>query len=417
MAALSRHLDGLPGDPALVHPLLALALALALYLAATGLARLIAPRLRPAAAPLGEALAGRLRPMLRYGLSALLVGIASALWPVGTLAHLVLGAALGLNVALLAGHALGALALPRWTSVPLCTLLFVMILSGTSGGLAPVGVMLDSVGIDFGKRRVTALGLVSVAAICMALFALVHLANRLIGHSIDRTRGFDPTQKLLAQKLAAIAVVITAFFIGVDLLSIDLTAFTIFSGALGLAVGFGLQKTIGNLIAGIILLMDRSIKPGDIIVVGDSFGWVNKIGVRAVSVITRDGKEHLIPNEILMTQEVENWSYSDRNVRIRIPVGIGHDCDLALAQKLMLQAAQESPRVLRNPKPNVWLTGFGDFRIDHDILVWISDPESGVGNVKSDVLGRLWQLFKDHGIIVPYPQRVIHRVPDQPPPQ
>lgn len=112
-----------------------------------------------------------------------------------------------------------------------------------------------------------------------------------------------------------------------------------------------------------------------------------------------------------MTQEVENWSYSDRNVRVRIPVGIGFDCDLKLAQQLMLQAASESPRVLRNPKPNVWLTGFGESRVEHDILVWISDPEGGVGNVKSDVLGRVWHLFRANGITIPYPQRVIHAPP------
>ncbi|MGE4323612.1 MAG: mechanosensitive ion channel domain-containing protein [Sphingobium sp.] len=416
MPALSRQLAALPGDPALVHPLLALALALVLYLAASGMARLIAPRLPTLATPLGDALTARLRPVLRHGLSALMTAVAAAIWPAGSTAHLVLGGFLGLNVALVGAHALRALAIPRWATVPIAVLIFIMVLSGTNGGLTPAGAMLDSIGISLGKRRITALGLVSIAATGAALFALVRLANRLIAHSISRTDGFDPTQKLLAQKLAAIAVIVAAFFIGVDLLSIDLTAFTVFSGALGLAVGFGLQKTIGNLIAGIILLMDRSIKPGDVIVVGDSFGWVNKIGVRAVSVITRDGKEHLIPNEILMTQEVENWSYSDRNVRVRIPVGIGHECDLALAQQLMLQAAQDSPRVLRNPKPNVWLTGFGDYRIDHDILVWISDPEGGVGNVKSDVLGRLWHLFREHGITVPYPQRVIHTVAEIPPP-
>ncbi len=287
-------------------------------------------------------------------------------------------------------------------------------MSGSGGGIAPVGDMLDRVGVDLGKRRITLLGLLSIAATCVALFAAVRLANRLIGRSIQKTEGFDPTQKLLAQKLATIAVVVAAFFVGVDMLAIDLTAFAVFSGAFGLAIGFGLQKTVGNLIAGIILLMDRSIKPGDVIVVGDSFGWVNKIGVRAVSVITREGKEHLIPNENLMTQEVENWSYSDRNVRVRIPVGIAFDSDLQLAQQLMLQAALDSPRVLRNPQPNVWLTAFGESRVDHEILVWISDPEGGVGNVKSDVLGRVWRLFRDNGIAIPYPQRVIHHAPDTP---
>ena len=148
---------------------------------------------------------------------------------------------------------------------------------------------------------------------------MVRLANRLVGQSIRRAAGLDPTQQLLAQKLAAIAIIAVAFFVGIDLAGIDLTALAVFSGALGLAVGFGLQKTFGNLIAGIILLMDRSIKPGDVISVGESFGSVNKIGVRAVSIVTRDGKEYLIPNEILMTQEVVNWSYSTRDVRISHP--------------------------------------------------------------------------------------------------
>ncbi|MBH1992782.1 MAG: mechanosensitive ion channel [Sphingomonadaceae bacterium] len=401
-------LDRVPDDSGILHPLLALALALLLHLAAAGLARSVEPRLRGRMAALGDAFASRLRAMLRYAFSALLIGIAAAFWPHESVGHLVLGIGLGLSVALLAGYALRVLAIPRWAVLPLALLLFLSIVSGTGGGLAPVGAMLDSVGISLGKRRVTLLGLLSIAATCVALFALVRLANRLIGRWIGQAQSFDPTQKLLAQKLAAITVVVAAFFIGVDLLGIDLTAFAVFSGALGLAVGFGLQKTFGNLIAGIILLMDRSIKPGDVIVVGDSFGWVNKIGVRAVSVITRDGKEHLIPNENLMTQEVENWSYSDRNVRVRIPVGIAFDSDLKLAQQLMLQAASDSPRVLRNPKPNVWLTGFGESRVEHDILVWISDPEGGVGNVKSDVLGRVWHLFRDNGITIPYPQRVIH---------
>lgn len=413
---LPELLPLLPGDPAIVHPLVALALAIAIHLIAGAAARIAAPRLRRRFRGLGEALAGHLRPILRHGIAAAVTALAVAFWPVGDLAHLVLSAALALSLSLLAVHVLRSLAIPRLAVLPIALLLFVMVLSGSSGGFAPVADMLDGVGLDLGKRRVTLLGLVSMAAICVALFALVRLANRIIGRSITRAHGLDPTQKLLAQKLAAIVVVVAAFFIGVDLLGVDLTAFTVFSGALGLAVGFGLQKTFGNLIAGIILLMDRSIKPGDVIVVGDSFGWVNKIGVRAVSVITRDGKEHLIPNENLMTQEVENWSYSDRNVRVRIPVGIGYDSDLQLAQELMLRAAQESPRVLRNPKPNVWLTAFGENRVEHDILVWISDPESGIGSVKSDVLGRLWRLFRDHGITIPYPQRVIHAPRDAAPP-
>lgn len=154
--------------------------------------------------------------------------------------------------------------------------------------------------------------------------------------------------------------------------------------------------------------MDRSVKPGDVIVVGETFGQVTKIGVRAVSVVTRDGKEHLIPNEQLMVEPVENWSYSSRNVRIHIPVGVAYSSDLPLAQKLMIEAAIAAERVLQSPAPTVWLRGFGDSSVDHEILAWINDPEAGVGNVQSDILNRLWLLFQQHGIEIPYPQSDVH---------
>ena len=357
---------------------------------------------------LGPTFGPHVRPLVRHGLATLLVGIATAVWPTGTTANIVLACVMGWALALVANHLLRAVSIPLWATVPLSILIFVMLLSGSTGGITPLAQMLDSVGLQLGESRISLLDVISVAAIGVGLFGAVRLANRVLARSIARSRGLDPTQKLLAEKLAGIAIIAAAFFFGIDVLGIDLTAFAVFSGALGLAVGFGLQKTVGNLIAGIILLLDRSIKPGDVIVVGDSFGWVNKIGVRAVSVITRDGKEHLIPNENLMTQEVENWSYSDRNVRIHIPVGIAYDSDLDLAQKLMMQAALDSPRVLKSPRPNVWLTGFGESSVDHEILAWIADPEAGVGNVRSDVLGRLWHLFRDHGVTIPFPQRVVH---------
>jgi small-conductance mechanosensitive channel len=247
------------------------------------------------------------------------------------------------------------------------------------------------------------------------LYVVAKAANHVLVHLIGRTSSLDLSQRALVQKLAGIGVVVVAVLLEIDLLGIDLTALTVFSGAAGLAIGFGLQKTFGNLIAGLILLMDRSIKPGDVIVVGDTFGSVGKIGVRAVSVVTRDGKEHLIPNEQLMTEAVENWSYSDRNVRIHIPVGIAYGCDLAKAQQLMVEAASGAARVLDTPKPSVWLKDFGDSSVDHDILVWIADPELGVGNVRSDILNRLWRLFEDNDIELPFPQRDIH-VRSMPPP-
>ncbi len=362
-----------------------------------------------------EGLAPRMSAISRHGSAALLLAIITAAWPWHPLATVGLGFATGAAVAMLTVAILRGLNLPRWAAWTMAGIAFTAVLSRAVGGFAKIRTNLDYYGLTLGTMRVSLLSVLTVLITVVLLFAAVRLINRVSGQVIQRSQGFDPTQKLLTQKLVAIGVVILAFFIGIDVLGIDLTAFALFSGAFGLAVGFGMQKTIGNLIAGIILLMDRSIKPGDVIVVGESFGWVNKIGVRAVSVITRDGKEHLIPNENLMTQEVENWSYTDRNVRVRIPVKVAYDCDLKLAQELMFQAARESPRVLDAPKTNVRLLAFGDSGVEHEILVWISDPEDGVGNVRSDVLNRLWLLFKEKGIEIPFPRRDVRILEGKPP--
>ena len=355
-----------------------------------------------------EGLAHRMNALVRHGGAALLLAIALNAWPWAPLAMAGLGFALASASAMTMLVFMRGLHMPRWSAWLAAAAVFAAILSHAIGGFNVITDTLYRIGMDVGSRRISLLAVATILITAIALYAAARLANRVIAHSIGQARGFDATQKLLVQKLASIVVIIVVFFFGIDLLGIDLTSFAVFSGAMGLAVGFGLQKTVGNLIAGIILLMDRSIKPGDVIVVGDSFGWVNKIGVRAVSVITRDGKEHLIPNENLMTQEVENWSFSDRNVRVRIPVGIAYESDVKLAQKLMLDAALESPRVLDSPRPNVWMTSFGEYALEHEILAWISDPEGGVGNVKSDVLNRLWVKFQEHGIEIPFPQQVLH---------
>ncbi|MES2986470.1 MAG: mechanosensitive ion channel domain-containing protein [Pseudomonadota bacterium] len=402
---------GLPPTPDLSAAAIAAALAVAAlaigWLTGRHLGARVTELLAKRTGSAGEGLGPRMCSIFRHGVAALLLALISAAWPWPPLAALGLGVATGAAVAMLAVAILRGLNLPRWAAWTLAALAFTAIFSNAIGGFSVVETTLDRVGVQIGVRRFTLLSALTITVTVLLLFAAVRLVNRMLAHSIGEARGFDPTQKLLIQKLASIAAVVMAFFVGVDLLEIDLTAFAVFSGAFGLAIGFGLQKTIGNLIAGIILLMDRSIKPGDVIVVGDSFGWVNKIGVRAVSVITRDGKEHLIPNEILMTQEVENWSFTDRNVRVRIPVTVSYDCDLAKAQELMLKAATDSPRVLNNPKANVWLIAFGQNGVEHEILAWISDPESGVGNVRSDVLNRLWLMFKEAGITIPVAQREV----------
>lgn len=336
----------------------------------------------------------------------MLVGL--PLFAASPLASVLLAAGLGVAVARLA-FALGRLAgLGSGAAGALGLVALVATAAGVLGGLQPLLAALDRVGVTVGTRRISVLAVFDAIVVIGVLIVIARLANRILIHTIGRLSQLDVSQRTLVQKLAGIAVIIVAGLIGVDLLGIDLTALAVFSGALGLAVGFGLQKTVGNLLSGLILLMDRSVKPGDVIVVGDTFGAVSKIGVRAVSVITRDGKEHLIPNEQLMVEPVENWSYSSRDVRIHIPVGVAYSTDLPLAQRLMIEAASAADRVLSHPPPTVWLRGFGDSAVDHEILAWINDPEAGVGNVQSDILNRLWLLFREHSIEIPYPQSDVH---------
>lgn len=272
---------------------------------------------------------------------------------------------------------------------------------------------LDSFAVSLGDYRISVFDVLIVAAIIIGVIAAAWFISKLARRLVRRMKGLDDTQQVLAEKLVSIVVWSAAFFVGIDLLGIDLTAFAVFSGAFGLAIGFGLQKTFGNLIAGIILLMDRSIKPGDVIAVTDtsgkqSFGQIRKIGIRAVSITTRDQKEYLIPNENLMINQVENWSYSSRNVRVQVPVGVAYTADLKLAEKLMLEAAGSVERVLKVPPPTVWLDQYGPSSVDFVIQCWIQDPEEGVGNVRSAVLKNLWWLLKDNGVEIPYPQQDVH---------
>lgn len=272
---------------------------------------------------------------------------------------------------------------------------------------------LDAVALSMGDMRISLFDVLIVASIVVGVIAFAWFVSKLVRRGVRRFTKLDDTQQLLAEKILTIAVWAAAFFLGIDLLGIDLTALAVFSGAFGLAIGFGLQKTFGNLIAGIILLMDKSIKPGDVIAVTDmagneSFGQIRKIGVRAVSVTTRDQREYLIPNENLMINQVENWSYSSKNVRMQVPVGVSYEADMDLAEKLMLEAAKSCDRILKAPPPTVWMSEYGDNSVNFMIHCWIKDPEDGVGNVRSAVLKKLWWLFKDNGIEIPFPQRDIH---------
>ena len=248
--------------------------------------------------------------------------------------------------------------------------------------------------------------LVAIVVVILALL-LARFAIRAACWLLNRVTTLDPGRRLLAQKLISIVVWVATFLLAIDIIGIDLTALAVFSGAFGLAIGFGLQKTFGNLLAGIILLMDKSIKPGDVIAVNDGItntvGQVKKIGIRAVSVTTRDKKEYLIPNENLMINQVENWSYSSKDVRIKVPVIVSPTADLEVAESLMMEAALACPRVLRTRPAAVWITEFAEAGVAFEIRFWIQDPEEGLASVRSDVLKGVWRRFSEHGIKLPDP--------------
>jgi small-conductance mechanosensitive channel len=289
------------------------------------------------------------------------------------------------------------------------------------GLYGPAVALLDKAAFQLGSLRISALTLISAAFTLIIFLWVAILLSRLFEQRVRAASNLTPSTRELFAKLIKFAFVFIAIVAGLAGVGIDLTAFAVVGGAIGVGIGFGLQKIVSNLFSGIILLMDRSIKPGDVISVGQTFGWVNSLSARYVSVLTRDGIEHLIPNEELVINRVENWSYSNQNVRLRIPIGVHYKSDIRKAISLCLEAAAETERVLKNPEPNCLVRGFGDSSVDLEIRIWISDPPKGRANVISDVLLKVWDKFHQHGVEIPYPQRDVHlrtiasaQVPPQP---
>ncbi len=272
----------------------------------------------------------------------------------------------------------------------------------------PTVSFLDSLAIDLGTLRVSALTVIKGMMALAVLLWLAQLASRMLENRVSKLPNMTPSVQVLLTKLFKIFVIGLAIIVAMNSVGIDLTGLAVFSGAVGVGIGFGLQKIFANLISGLLILADKSIKPGDVIEVAGTYGWVNTLGGRYASVVTRDGVEHLIPNEELINQRVSNWTFSDSEIRIKLPVGVSYDSDLQLALALCLKAAREQGRILASPEPVCLITGFGDNAIDLELRIWIRDPQNGISNIKSAVYLRLWELFQNEGIEIPYPQRVIH---------
>lgn len=272
----------------------------------------------------------------------------------------------------------------------------------------PTILFLDSVGTRIGGVHLSVFEVLKVGLQLAVLLWAAMAGSRILEHRMQSVRGLTPSFRVLTGKLIRIALITVAFLIALSSVGIDLTAFAVFTGAVGVGVGFGLQKLVSNLISGVILLLDRSIKPGDVIEVGETFGWVSALNARYASVTTRDGKEWLIPNEDLITQRVTNLSFSSEQLRLLLPFGVSYDSDVRAAIALAVEAAKEVPRVLAHPAPVCRLMGFGDSSVDLELRIWINDPVNGVVNVRSEILLNIWDKYHANDIRIPYPQRDLH---------
>ncbi|MGC9954876.1 MAG: mechanosensitive ion channel domain-containing protein [Rhizomicrobium sp.] len=278
------------------------------------------------------------------------------------------------------------------------------------GLLGPLVRELDASALHLGRFRLSAMTAINALLFLAALLWLTTILFRFLQRQISRTTSLTPSLQVLLIQLLQIFLPAMAVIIALSSAGIDLTALAVVFGAVGLGVGLGLQRVVGNLVAGLTLLIGKSIKPGDIIEYKNSYGWVSAMGARYVTLRTRDGVEHLVPNDYFLENGVENWSYSDVRLRLHVPVGIAYDADVRQAMALCLDAAKSAKRVLEHPEPLCLLKEFGDSSINLEIRMWIEDPRNGTQNVKSEVLLGVWDRFKEAGIKFPFPQRDVHIV-------
>ncbi|OHC73358.1 MAG: hypothetical protein A3G18_12460 [Rhodospirillales bacterium RIFCSPLOWO2_12_FULL_58_28] len=274
--------------------------------------------------------------------------------------------------------------------------------------LDPAIGFLDSMYIMLGELRLSALTVIKGALTLAVFLWIATTLSDVLEQRIRSSPNLTPSVKVLFSKFLSISLIAIAVMAALSNVGIDMTAFTVFGGAVGVGIGFGLQKVVSNLISGLILLMDKSVKPGDIIAIGDTYGSINALGARYVSVLTQDGAEHLIPNEELITQRVENWSHTNSLLRLRAPVGVAYDCDIRRAMKLCLDAADNAARILKTPRPECLLIGFGDSSVNIEVRCWIDDPQNGIANVKSEIMLGIWDRFQEHGISIPSPKMDVH---------
>ncbi len=273
------------------------------------------------------------------------------------------------------------------------------------GLLAPTLDTLRGFTFSLGSATVS---LLDVAGGILLLIGLIWVAlaiTRAIERSLIGVQGITPRGRVLIIKLSRGALIVLAVLVALPTMGVNFGALAVFSGALGVGIGIGLQKQVSNLLSGLFLLLDKSIKPGDVIEVGETFGWVKQMTARYVGVVTRDNKEILIPNDDFVVNQVINWSHSDRKVRMEISFGVSYASDPHEIRRMAVEAAKTPERVAQDPEPVCHLAEFGDSSLNFVLRFWIIDPEQGVTNIKGQVLLALWDAFKEKGIDIPFPHR------------
>jgi small-conductance mechanosensitive channel len=270
-----------------------------------------------------------------------------------------------------------------------------------------VSAFLDSLALNVGDFRLSVLMVITALVVIGLLFSVARIISQATASTIRKNEDISPSMQVLAVKGVQLTFYGIAFFMGIKAVGIDLTGLAVLSGAIGVGLGFGLQKVVSNLVSGIIILIDKSIKPGDVISLGETFGWIQTLGARYASVVTRDGKEYLIPNEDLITGQVVNWSHSNNFVRLDIYFGTAYSDDPHLVRKLAIDAAKGVDRVLGFKAPVCHIVGFGDSSVDYILRFWIKDPTGGLTNIRGNVYLALWDTFKEHDISIPFPQREV----------
>lgn len=275
------------------------------------------------------------------------------------------------------------------------------------GLLGSTAEALDAYGVTLGATRITALTLLKAAAWLGVLLWLSGLFGNFTDRWLQRNHDITPSFQVLIGKLVKVMLFTLAVLVTVAAVGLDITALAVFSGAIGLGLGFGLQKIVSNLFAGIIILADKSIKPGDVIQIGETVGRIRNLRARFASAVTRDGREFLIPNEDLITQKVVNWTYSDELVRLEVNFGVSYDSDPHAVRAMAIAAAAGVRRVCETPAPVCHLKAFGESSLDFGLRFWIADPSAGLANVRGEVLLACWDAFKANGVEIPYPRREV----------